>query len=1384
MRLMRYVVVLLVLAVFNLYAESDGYKRWMAQKASLMQDSDVMRYYTFEDVKDSKSVIKDVKGSGADLVFVPYRDGEKTIDDLKVIDGRFNGKKAVRLDLGWYQGKVLDIKDKQFTLSLWFRRQGAGGKTSANGVKEGSIVSVAGWDRGWSAKTVYDTINTLRFCLGQPGGSEKVMSDISVPDNAWHHLAATWDGSNMQIYFNGVLVGKKEYKGAYTPSLSGDFLRIGYDGSLLGSVILDIDELVIYNRALNLRKIRGLGTASQSPANEILESAGRYINSGDYKGARKEYEKLKGMASVEYGREIALFNIAESYRLEKDYANAHKTYGEIFALPGLTANYRIYGMFKEAGTYLEQKDYNNARKVCSEIKKVKGTLEHHLFRAELFIADTYRAERKYKQALSLYRGLLKETDSSSFPHENHRLELVDRIENLEGLADGEEEKSPQVKRAEWVNSPRYGIYVSLQGKDDNSGTKEKPFATIKRAQEEVRKIKAEGMPEGGIAVYLRGGKYFLTESLVFNREDSGTDESPVVYRSYPGEEARLIGGKQITNFKPLDDPDILKRLPAESRGRVWVADLKEAGINNYGHLLNRGAGGNHPSAMELFYNTKVMKLSRWPNEDWLFVADLVTPDGDGGKGDTVFQKGRFRYSGDRPLRWKEEKEIWTTGYFAWPWDRFHVQVTEIDTENRIVNLTPNINFAPSYGSYDSPVRRGKPYYFYNILSEIDIPEEWYVDRSMGRLYFYPPEKLEADDEIIVSTLDAPILKLQDTSNMVFHGLTLECSWYNGVDVSGGRNNLITGGIIRNIGRHAVNIDGGFQHGVVGCDIYDIAAAGVMLKGGNWEKLIPSRHYVENNHIYRFNRFDGGYRPAAMISGIGNRVSHNLISDSSHQAIMFDFNNHVIEFNEIYDVVHEAKDAGVMYIYGEPKYLINRGSVIRYNFIHHVSEHSSAVPYANPGLTSIYLDALNAGITMTGNVFYRNTGGAIFTHGSDSRVEDNVFVDNFMDVYQGNRYYLFKRPERVKMWKDNMLETIRYNEPPWSSRYPQLSSILEKGESENPAWNPAWPRDVFIERNISMGGRFLKMSEGLNEITVRDNMEGYDPLFVNPEGLDFSIRTGSPAYGMVGYESVPFAKIGLYEDTLRASWPAKRLPAGKYYKPEKVASLPPLRINFGTLVFISSPASYDVKKKTVPVKVDGKLDKEEWAGLDKSRAMVIEKHYLGQEHQGNKSYVWMSYDNEALYIGVENEPDPVRHATKEEERESGLGTTLNELCIEGIYNQYAWWWDKSTKIGPVFVFTAYPDGRLNVPNIFGMPGKILEQLTKTVEYKSVVLNSENSHWTAEWKIPFASINISSGVPDSLRFNIAAAKTNGLWFAWVPSGGSIWRLDNGGILKFLK
>ena len=177
------------------------------------------------------------------------------------------------------------------------------------------------------------------------------------------------------------------------------------------------------------------------------------------------------------------------------------------------------------------------------------------------------------------------------------------------------------------------------------GQRREPFATPQRARDAVREARKGGLPKGGVTVWLRGGVYRMDRTLELDARDSGTAGAPVVYRSAPGEEVRLVGGKQVPSnaFEPVTDPDVLERLDPAAHGKVVQADLKAVGISDYGKLTRRGGIERHtlPAALELFFNDRPMPLARWPNEGWTRIA--AVPDGPKGE--------RFSYQGDRPKRW-------------------------------------------------------------------------------------------------------------------------------------------------------------------------------------------------------------------------------------------------------------------------------------------------------------------------------------------------------------------------------------------------------------------------------------------------------------------------------------------------------------------------------------------------------------------------------------------------------------------------------------------------------------------------------------------------------------------------------------------------------------
>ncbi len=79
------------------------------------------------------------------------------------------------------------------------------------------------------------------------------------------------------------------------------------------------------------------------------------------------------------------------------------------------------------------------------------------------------------------------------------------------------------------------------GADTNPGSSVKPFATLARAQMAARTCRGREP----VTVLLRGGTYFLSETLVFTSADSGTKSAPVIYQAAPGEQPVVSGGVKL-----------------------------------------------------------------------------------------------------------------------------------------------------------------------------------------------------------------------------------------------------------------------------------------------------------------------------------------------------------------------------------------------------------------------------------------------------------------------------------------------------------------------------------------------------------------------------------------------------------------------------------------------------------------------------------------------------------------------------------------------------------------------------------------------------------------------------------------------------------------------
>ena len=85
----------------------------------------------------------------------------------------------------------------------------------------------------------------------------------------------------------------------------------------------------------------------------------------------------------------------------------------------------------------------------------------------------------------------------------------------------------------------------------------------------------------------------------------------------------------------------------------------------------------------------------------------------------------------------------------------------------------------------------------NLLEELDEAGEYYLDAASHRLFFWPPDKLDGA-RIVLSTLDTPLVALQDASYVTLQGFIFEATLGDGVEVSGGTSNVIENCEVRNV----------------------------------------------------------------------------------------------------------------------------------------------------------------------------------------------------------------------------------------------------------------------------------------------------------------------------------------------------------------------------------------------------------------------------------------------------------------------------------------------------------------------------------------------------------------------------------------------------------
>lgn len=717
------------------------------------------------------------------------------------------------------------------------------------------------------------------------------------------------------------------------------------------------------------------------------------------------------------------------------------------------------------------------------------------------------------------------------------------------------------------------IYVTVNGNDNNSGTKEKPVRTLTAARDLIRQYKATNdLPKGGITIWIGRGQYDQTSSFVLNENDSGEPDAPIVWRTLPGEDVIVTGGMRILpeKFNKVSNKAILKRLSKNAAQNVLQVKLKKQGIQAFGEIKQYGhAMPVTTSQMEVFFNNEAMTLARYPNEGYIKIGKVIDAGSVPRVRDYSNRGGVFEYTDPRHDVWAGQKDVWFQGTFMYGYADDNILVESIDTQKRQVKLAKPSMYGVGGG------RDFRQYVAYNILDELDSPGEWYVDKESGMLYFWPPDDMQAGS-VMVSILEDPIICLEGTSYVTIRDLTVEVGRGIGIYIERGTNNLIAGCTVRNVGTSGIfmgqgakqtfpfvthddyegvpisrrigNLQGhiykytqwdrkaGTNHGILSCDVYNTGSGGIYLSGGSKRKLIPGNNYVENCKVFNYNRRNKFLWSGININGCGNRISHCEIFNSEWQGIYVHGNEHLFEYNNIHHVTLNSDDTSPWYIGRDPS---DRGNIIRYNYIHHCG---------NPDRMNmgIYCDDSSTDVLVYGNVFYKMSTkhGVLFTNsGWDLKMKNNIIIDpishtavisaHYYTWYSGGGPSMFGEKGLLRR---RLLENVNIYQSPYSDRYPELINYLHP-IVDGKEWEGMRARRNVLSGNLIVGGPedplHLVGGEHAQCAYVNNFRTDSDPGFVDYENENFNLLPDSEVFDKIpGFKALPFDKMGLYIDPYR------------------------------------------------------------------------------------------------------------------------------------------------------------------------------------------------------------------------------------------------------------